>query len=379
MATEVRQRSTIDLPFAIRSVTAWQAGVAPTSAEDDTRRDGVRWIDVDVLAPDPGDGATVTGLLELVAAHCRDELDEAMVADLLNVADRREGERYTEGRIRSLSAFRATSRRLTDTRDGHEVGAGGELVLQPVEFLAGETWVVTCWHPRRTYRGAREATVDKPEEAREGLLADVAERWSIDGGETAGDLATMILHELALSYRRACFAIRGWLEEWELRLYLENKTDRDGLEALWGQMAQLREWIQPLNRPAIAQHPGKAWFCGVTDHRLVARVDDQCIDRALSEIRDLADSLRAAFQILSVRLLEEQRDRREQLQRRIEIAAAAFLVPTLVVGFYGANTKVPGEGTWGGFWGMVVALVVLSALSVTSVWLWQQHNRDDRT
>jgi Mg2+ and Co2+ transporter CorA len=97
------------------------------------------------------------------------------------------------------------------------------------------------------------------------------------------------------------------------------------------------------------------------------------VDRALSEIRHLADTMRDTFQVLSARLLEEQRDRREQLQRRIEIAAAAFLVPTLIVGFYGANTRVPGQGTWQGFWGMVVALVVLSALSVAAVWWWQQR------
>jgi len=284
------------------------------------------------------------------------------------VAARREGERYTEGRIRSLSAFRAATRRLN--------GAGGELTFQPIEFLAGDDWVITCWHTRRTYRGAELVSQHEPPESREDVLDAVAERWTVDdGGETAGDLATMILHELTLTHRQACFAIRGWLEQWELRLYLHNETDKEGLERLWGLMAQLREWIQPLNRPGITDDASKAWFSGC-DHRLVSQVDDQGVDRALSEVKDLANTLRDTFQVLSVRLLEEQRDRREQLQRRIEIAAAAFLVPTLVVGFYGANTRVPGQGTWQGFWGMVVVLILLSVLSVAAVWFWQGRRGD---
>jgi hypothetical protein len=339
-----------DLPVRIRRISDWAPGPA-------------RWIDVDVLEPEPPDEVT-PAVLELLQPHCRGELDEAMVSDLLDVRGRREGERYTEGRIRSLSAFRASTRTL----DG-----GGEVTFQPVEMLAGEEWVITCWHTRRIYREARPYSENEPPEPRDDLHDAVTERWSVDSGRTAGDLATMILYELGLTHRQACFAIRGWLEQWELRLYLHNEIDQEGLERLWGLMAQLREWVQPLNRPGITEDSTKSWFSGVSDHRLAAKVDDHCVDRALSEIRHLADTMRDTFQVLSARLLEEQRDRRELLQRRIEIAAAAFLVPTLVVGFYGANTRVPGQGTWAGFWGMVVVLIVLSTLSVAAVWWWQQR------
>jgi hypothetical protein len=367
MATEVRQSPATGLPVRIRGITDWYPGAPPREVSDTAQPNGVRWIDVDVLEPEPPD-SVASALLELLAPHCRHELDQAMVEDLLDVADRREGERYTECRIRSLSAFRASTKRLN--------GAGGELTFQPIEFLAGDEWVITCWHTRRTYQGAAAVSEDEPPESRGDVLEAVSERW-VDGGESAGDLATMILHELTLTHREACFAIRGWLEEWELRLYLHNETDKEGLERLWGLMAQLREWIQPLNRPGITEDSSKAWFCGC-DHRLVSQVDDQGVDRALIEVKDLANTLRDTFQVLSVRLLEEQRDRREQLQRRIEIAAAAFLVPTLVVGFYGANTKVPGQGTWAGFWGMVVVLVVLSVVSVAAVWI-LQGRRGDRS
>jgi len=60
--------------------------------------------------------------------------------------------------------------------------------------------------------------------------------------------------------------------------------------------------------------------------------------------------------------------------RRVEIGAAAFLIPTLVVGFYGANTWVPGQGSHWGFWVMLAALIALSLLGVGLVLRWQRRD-----
>jgi hypothetical protein len=73
--------------------------------------------------------------------------------------------------------------------------------------------------------------------------------------------------------------------------------------------------------------------------------------------------------------LDEQRDKREKLMRRIEVVAAAFLIPTLIVGFYGANTWVPGQGAHWGFWVMIVVLLLFSALGVGLVLRWQGQER----
>jgi uncharacterized membrane protein len=61
------------------------------------------------------------------------------------------------------------------------------------------------------------------------------------------------------------------------------------------------------------------------------------------------------------------------MQRRVEIAAAAFLVPTLIVGFYGANTWVPGQGQHWGFWVMVMVMIVLSGVALVLVSLSQRR------
>jgi CorA-like Mg2+ transporter protein len=368
-------------PVRIVRVTQWSPGEAPRDEQPPAQR-AVRWVEVDVLEPELTEGAMAQAaheLVELLGPHCNDELDEAMVRDLLDISDKREGQTYL-GRTRSLSLFRLDARRLVQEEGDETVGVGGELVFHPVEVLAGEGWVVTCWHTQRVWRGPGFTDTTTPPTARDELLDAMAERWIAGRGQSAGDLAVMLLHELALSYKPACFAIRGWLEEWELQLYLGGELDRAALDVmrvrlqdLWGSMAQLREWIQPLNRPGITDDSQRAWFSGVTNPGLVTRADDQGIDPVLRNLKDLADTLRASFNVLHVQLLEEQRERRERFQRRLEVAAAAFLVPTLIVGFYGANTHVPGEQTWWGFWVMVIVLLALSAASVTAVWRWHQR------
>jgi hypothetical protein len=91
----------------------------------------------------------------------------------------------------------------------------------------------------------------------------------------------------------------------------------------------------------------------------VVEVDER-VDRALEGLARLSETLRGAFGLLHVEQTEEQRQREERSARRLETLAAVFLVPTLVVGFYGANTWVPGQGRHWGFWVMVGILIALS-------------------
>jgi Mg2+ and Co2+ transporter CorA len=98
----------------------------------------------------------------------------------------------------------------------------------------------------------------------------------------------------------------------------------------------------------------------------VIEVDDR-IDKALSGLSKLSETLRQSFGLLHLEQTEEQRRHSEHMQHRIEIAAAVFLVPTLIVGFYGANTWVPGQGKHWGFWVMVGALVMLSLAALLAV------------
>lgn len=139
-------------------------------------------------------------------------------------------------------------------------------------------------------------------------------------------------------------------------------------------MAVLRNWLNPLNKPGLRADVDKAWL-PVTNHKAVIKVDDR-VDKALSSLAKLSETLRQSFGLLHLVETEEQRQHSEHMQRRLEIAAVAFLVPTLIVGFYGANTWIPGQGKQWGFWVMVAALVLLSLASLLAVL--QFHRRSNK-
>jgi len=104
----------------------------------------------------------------------------------------------------------------------------------------------------------------------------------------------------------------------------------------------------------------------VTNHGAVIEVDNR-VDKALAALARLSETLRQSFGLLHLEQTEEQRRHSERMQHRIEAAAAVFLVPTLIVGFYGANTWVPGQGKLWGFEVMVAVLVMLSLGSLVAV------------
>ena len=51
------------------------------------------------------------------------------------------------------------------------------------------------------------------------------------------------------------------------------------------------------------------------------------------------------------------------------------MIPTLIVGFYGANTWVPGQGKHSGFWVMVVVLVAFTVFGLMMVRRWQGQQK----
>jgi hypothetical protein len=313
----------------------------------------------------------VDGHLETLRRHCPG-LTETMLRDLLTPDEQPEGVRY-DGDIRLASSFGVETWR-PEKHAGRGTPQGvGVLRFQPVELLAGDSWLVTCWHPQRIFQGSKKVDEQAPAEV-DDLREAVGARWKRKPGELPGDLGISIMHELALTYAPAHRALNAWLEDWELSLYLDDDLDNhDQLPELWGLMAVLRDWLNPLNKAGLRADVGKAWL-PVSDHAAVIEVDDR-IDKALEQLGKLSETLRQSFGLLHLEQSEEQRKRSESVQRRNELLAAGFLVPTLVVGFYGANTWVPGQGRHWGFWVMVAVLAVLSVL-VVSVF-WRNHQRTE--
>ncbi|HET7507010.1 MAG TPA: CorA family divalent cation transporter, partial [Solirubrobacterales bacterium] len=143
------------------------------------------------------------------------------------------------------------------------------------------------------------------------------------------------------------------------------------LPELWGLMAVFRDWLNPLNKAGLRADPEKAWL-HCSDHAAAIEVDDR-IDKALEALGKLSETLRQSFGLLHLEQTEEQRRHGERVQHRVELMAAGFLVPTFIVGLYGANTWVPGQGRHWGFWVMLFVLLVLSMFVMAFVWRTQRR------
>jgi hypothetical protein len=359
------------------TVSEWSPGCAACVVEPDQAdaSAGVHWIDVDVSEAEPRDPAeqqrTAAELYELIGGLCGGQLEPSMVADLLGSRTRPEQRSYAGGRVRLFVAFEAETVSIGDDDGTGTSPTARMLICQPVGFLAGDGWLITCWHHRQGYQGAVKIPATGAPKPHDEIFDTVAQRWLAGPARTAGDLGVLIFNELALSYAPAHRQIYSWLETWELTLYLDGDidgrrqvVDRTTLPDLWGTMAVLRDWLSPLDRAGLHADIGKAWFTGCTDHEAVKNVDDR-IDRALSGLRDLGTTLRSSFGLLHIQIAEEQQRRGERMGRLVEYVTAAVLIPGLVVGFFGANTTLPGGGTWWGFWGMLAAMAILGFGSLT--------------
>lgn len=314
---------------------------------------------------------TAVEAFDLLGERCPG-VTQQMLEDVLTPDDAPAGISYADGEIRLASTFGVEALRH-DRKLERGIAQGiGAFWFQPVELLAGERWLISCWHPRRMFRGAIKIREDEPDSA-DALFRGVAQRWAHGRRGGPGDLGVSVMNELALTYGPAHRTLFSWLEDWELSLYVDDALDnQDELPELWGLMAVMRDWLNPLNRPGLQADIGKAWLVA-TDHEAVVEVDDR-VDRALEGLAKLSERLRQSFGLLHLEQSEEQREHSERMQRRIEIAAAVFIVPTLIVGFYGANTWVPGQGRHWGFWVMVAVLIVLSLAALLGVLYLQRRS-----
>lgn len=353
----------------IRRVSVWRSDQPPTVLrlnELSDHCDGFPWFEIAC------DADRLESVLAALGPHCPG-LTRPMLEDLLTPDEEPEGRSFGEGEVRLASSFGVIAWRRHEKRERGTPQQGvGFLEFQPVELLAGEGWLITCWHPRRIFQGP-EKVDGKPAAETDDLFQAVAAKWRNGRCGNAGDLGVSIMHELALSYAPAHRELLRWLEDWELGLYTEDRLDNNGeLPELWGLMAVLRNWLNPLNKPGLRADLTKSWLPS-TDHKAVIEVDER-IDKALDALSKLSATMRQSFGLLHLEQTEEQRRDHESTQHRVELIAAAFLVPTLIVGFYGANTWVPGQGKHWGFWVMVGVLVVLGVGAVVTVVLLQRRS-----
>jgi hypothetical protein len=189
--------------------------------------DGFRWFELTC------GGEKAGTVLKAIGEHCPG-LTEPMLQDLLTPDERPEGESY-EGNIQLASSFSVIAWRPEQQSERGTPQGVGVLRFQPVELLAGSTWLVTCWHPERIFQGSRRMDDDQPPGDADDLFEAVTARWKRRPGQMPGDLGISVMHELALTYAPAHRTLYAWLEDWELSLYIEDDLDNhDQLPEVWG-------------------------------------------------------------------------------------------------------------------------------------------------
>lgn len=355
------------------TATVWVNGERrPWTPYESPPGDGVRWFDIN-------NAAKPEAVFEQLEPHCLG-LELEMVADLLSPDTNPESFHWNGGEIRLASTFGVYPPPGPDgTSWSRRVERSPQAVYQAVEILAGRSWLISRWHDAWLYRGAKREGGAMPPVGRSELLEEVSKRWSETGGTDAGDLGVLAMHELALTYSPAQRHFQSVLEAWELDLYKTGSDADDALTSsleprlheLWNARARLCDWLSPLNVAGLNRDLDKAWL-PVSEHREVKAVDER-IDRALDELARLGDILRDSFHLLHIKKSEAQREHQDRLQRRVEIVATALLVPTLIVGFFGANTWVPGEHRHSGLTLMLIAMAVLTTIALAV--LWASHRR----
>lgn len=350
-------------PGQLVNAGVWVAGRKPQvwNLKDPPPSEGIRWFDI-------RQSIDTKALFETLKPFC-EGLQLEMLDDLLTPDEVPENRRWHEGMVRLASSFGVYPPEGRSASWGRGNAPPGGALYQAVELLAGDGWLVTRWHEPCLYSGS-ELRENGMEVVRKGeLLNDVMKRWTASGGGNAGDLGVLAMHELALTYAPAERHFRSALEAWELKLYGLGSEAHDAmldherqLRELWGARARLRDWLNPLNVSGLRRDCDKAWL-PVNNHEEVKEVDER-VDDVLRELAGLGDMLRHSFQLMHIKMSEARRAQQEDAQRHLEFLATVLLVPTVIVGFYGANTWVPGDGRHWGFWVMVAAIAVLTSLGV---------------
>ena len=243
----------------VLTVSHWQPSRLPVEAalSDPPGGDVVVWVDVD------GATADAHALQGALQAALGDAVTSEIVVDLIG-RDEIPQVRQISG-VRIVSAFSVTAVESEADPENDSVTKAGDLVFQPVEFVVGPRWLLnSCWQGDKPVR-AENLSENQPVRA-DDLLENVTLRWRTGGFHSPGDLALLILRELAGTYADARRQLYSWLESWELDFTRRHEdTEVETLTSLRQLIAEFRKQLAPLQRSDLIGNPQRIWFPGVTD------------------------------------------------------------------------------------------------------------------
>jgi Mg2+ and Co2+ transporter CorA len=341
---------------------------------------GVLWVDIDIL------NADLRTLLEVLPRLCPG-ISEERITDLFLVDLAPKVESDDDGQVRAVSAVQVKAKETCGTRELHGRSKAGALSFQLVEIVSNEHWLVTCWHRERIHCGVDEDAAAGEVPDHRSVDAAVAARWQELGparARTAGDLGVLLLEEITNSYERARLELYAWLDSWELDFFRRagddqirtaKEIDRRTLVDLRALASEFRRQVTPLDVPR--KKAKDEFFSSVSNCEPAERVDE-VVDRSLDDLKDLTDRVRSSFDLVHLQMSDIQERHTVELQSKFEIIAAVFLAPTLIAGFFGANTWLPGGNdphALRSFEVMVATMVVGALLAYTVIRFFTRKSR----
>jgi Mg2+ and Co2+ transporter CorA len=383
--------------------TRWRQGVAgaPEVLEGgggprSRREDEVFWFDVDPRGADPSIDS-VHQLTTWLKPHCPG-LKESMLRDLLTPDVQPKTETYGDERtgVRTVSVAALIAREIPDEDDGFD-GVDEQLLTQMVELVVGPGWIITCWHPCKVLVGGGRVYAS-PALLREPFLAHVSHRWVNDPVDPsrshvvkeASDLATYLARSLVATYGASLRMVQRWVSTWEVEFYQalgshdddrghtgrdERKLLKEAATEISNFLSVVGEFSRSVNAFQLAgeEMPNKTWFTtpagqpedafGRRSTTEQAQAVASSVEAAVRKLTQLSDEIRADMDLLMIQSQARQQESSERLQGYLGKVTGLILVPTFVAGLYGANTALPGGGSWMGFDIMLLLMVASAAIS----------------
>ena len=313
-------------------------------------------------------------------------LEEEMVRDLLRQDVQPKVETYGDENdgVRGISVVAVIARELPGN-EGDSDGVSEQLLFQVVEMIVGDGWIITCWHPSRVYTGTDE---HRPRRSilREPFLSHVRHRWFNDDvgpgkpQKTSGDLGIYLARAFVDTYGASHRMMERWIEGWEVDFYrcLTGDQRAESLKEAAGEISNILAMTGEFRRRITAfEHArwtttDKSWFPNVADRNSAEPDDSQAgqvgglaksLETASANLALLSGDIRADMDLLMLQTTAAQQESTERLQGYLAKVTGLVLVPTLVAGLFGANTRLPGGGSWMGF-EIMLLLMLVSAVAV---------------
>lgn len=375
-------------------LSVWAPGLPGTqrlplqSAEglEQQQGDHVLWFDVDAPENPPSSSEfhlkaqEIAGILR---PWCP-QVNDLIIADLLTPDLQPKIETYGDERtgVRSVSVIAVVAREVPDEEDEFDA-LDEQLIFQTVEVIVGPGWLITCWHRARTVTG-NEAEEVGPPLLQEPFLAHVAHRWVNDPGaghfdaqKTSSDLATYLARSLVATYDASLRMLQRWVSLWEVDFYKslshhqKPKRLKDAAREISNFLSLVGDFNQVVTAFNLAgeEMRNKTWFpdtaAGSSEQKVPgepAKVLASLVDTAARKLAHVSADIRADMDLLMIQSQAAQQESSEKLQGYLGKVTGLVLVPTFVAGLYGANTALPGGGTWTGF-DIMLLLMVVSGLA----------------